>query len=39
MTEVLVDPKDQGINFYQNKCRELLFNQRNKKKMIPRFGV
>lgn len=39
IAEVVIDPLDRGIVPYQNKCRELLFNQRNKKKIMPRFGV
>ncbi len=39
IAEVLIDPTDRGIIVYQNKCRELLFNQRNKNKIIPRFGL
>lgn len=39
IAQVLIDPNDRGIIPYQNKCRESLFNQRNKKKIIPRFGV
>jgi hypothetical protein len=38
IAEVVVDPLDRGIITYQNKCKELLFNQRNKKKIMPRFG-